>query len=216
MKNFVTKLYMHWYLFSQYRQAWISINKNIEKRRCRHLDNIGYRQKLYPVPEWGITVNAARKLLYLLFFIWFYDLSWRKYRQLAKDPESIETATILWKAFLEGFHSYTAYDFRQWLKRHDVSRQLALPQGRAPLALPEGRTTILEAEISYIHHVALRGCGQYFELYECHALYGLRKMRRSLSGYDLEIFEKLINQTGWDLSDQTYAASLAAERKLLE
>jgi len=89
--------------------------------------------------------------------------------------------------------------------------QLALPQGSPALALPEGRESALAKKIGRIEKEANSGCGQYYELYEPRVLRALRSLRAGLCPYDLDVFDRLNH---WDISDEAYEASCAAENEL--
>lgn len=163
-------------------------------------------------PGWGMLDSFARHALYLFFALWFSDLGWRKCRRLAADPESLRFAGAMLRAFSQGFRSVYEYGFTRWLeKRRSPGRYLALPPGKTVLALPEGPETALLRAIRKIEQDAHAGCGLYYEVYEPRVIRRLRALQQTLSGYDLAVFTRLLPQTGWDISDEAYAASCEAE-----
>ena len=177
----------------------------------------GYRPlRLYRVPGWGIFASLARRVLFLFFFLRFPDLTWRQYRRLVTDPESVQSAGQFWNAHQFGFRTYREYDFSQWLQSRNPAKYPALPQGIPVLALPEGRETALEREIELIQKESHHGCGLYYEIYEPRVLRALRNLRNRLNDYDREVFSRLLAVFGWDISDESFAASARAEAELME
>lgn len=198
----LSRLYTHWLDKSFQRQRQIEHNAiSIFKRA---------------VPAWGLLVLIARHVLYFHFYLYFIDLNWRYYRQLASNNESIATASLMWKAYMGGYRSYKEYGFLQWLDSRDLCRQLALPQGDPVLALPEGRESVLRKEITHIEKQSNSGCGLYYELYEARVLRALRALKSRMSEYDLAIFLRILPDFGWDVSDEAYAASCQAENEVWE
>lgn len=209
-------LLKNWRETADLRQHYIRFNAWMQRRRKKSPAYQGIPFEPCAVPEWGICAITARRVLYLFFFLWFRDLTWRQCRHLIAESDSIKTASLFWEAYSQGFRSFKEYDFRQWLRKRDLSRRLALPPGREVLALPEGRESVLEKEIVRIQEESHRGCGLYYEIYEPQVLSALRSLRRSLNGYDLEIFNCLLSGFGWDLSDEYFQASIRAEAELRE
>lgn len=216
IKSILKKCYRCWKHKAFIREEWASINT---MSLARQFEVPCYKRKsltLHPVPEWGQAAAFARHALYLFFFLWFRDLDWRKYRRLVTDPESLNTAKAMWNAYSRGFRSFHKYEFTLWLRERDPGRYPALPQGETILALPEGSETVLQRKIERIEKDAHHGCGLYYEIYEPRVLRALRALKQTLGGYDLEVFTRLLPETGWDISDEAFEASRRAEAEVWE
>lgn len=214
--QFKLRFYLCWRRKAAMRDEWKSI---LSMKRRNGLKNPGLEQKAIKpraVPEWGMAATFARHVMYLFFFLWFQDLAWRKYRRLAGNPESLNTAKAMWHAYSRGYRSFRKYEFAKWLRQRDPGRYLVLPQGETPLALPEGSETVLLRQIKQIEQDAHAGCGLYYEIYEPRVLRALRALEKKLTGYDLAVFTRILPESGWDISDESYEASRRAEAEVRE
>lgn len=209
-------LIRQWRERSAIRRHYVRFNAWMQQWREGSPVYRGVPFKPCAVPEWGMCAAIARRVLYLFFFLRFRDLTWRQCRRLASDPESVETAGRFWDAHQRAFHTYREYDFSQWLLSRNPARYPALPRGMAVLALPEGRETVLGREIDHIQKESHHGCGLYYEIYEPRVLRALRKLHGRLDDYDREVFGRLLTVFGWDISDESFAASIQAEAVLME
>jgi len=198
--SFISKLYFHW------------LGKSIQRKK--QIDHNARSIFKSAVSAWGLRTLISRHVLSFFFFLHFRDLTWRHCRKLFSDKESIDTASLMWNAYMNGYRSYKDFGYRQWLNSRDITRQLALPQGKPVRALPEGRESILLKEIQQIEKESYSGCGLYYEIYEPRVLRALRSLKNRLSEYDLAIFLRILPEFGWDLSDEAYMASCQAESEV--
>lgn len=161
-------------------------------------------------------LRLRRQICYILYCLWFEDLTYSDYRRLVSNPNSLEIAGQMMNALEEGYQSWRKYDFQKWLNQRNVSHYKALPYGNPVLALMEGCETIIKKRISEIEKTCYQGCGCYFELFEVRVLRELRNMKSHLSRYELSIFERVTHELGYNLSDEYLDSAETVEQEIWE